>query len=230
MAPLVGSNILLMPGFIYGLIKIRKTRNYRTAALYLWLFGFVLIYATQLPVTYQHARYLIPLIPVYICLSLPGVIEIFLRIKANKLGRIIGQVWILTTMLVCIGFAFLGAKAYSLDVAIIETEMVEPSKWIYTNTLPEAVIAAHDIGALGYFGQRTVIDLAGLINKDVIPIINDPQEILKYIMETGADYLMIFPGWYGIPLVPPSDSVYAGQYGFAKQSGGENMKIYIINK
>lgn len=229
-APLVGSNIILLPGFIYGLINIIKARNYRTAAFYLWLFGFVLIYATQLPVTYQHARYLIPLIPVFICLATPGMIEIYLRIKEHRIGQIIGKAWIISLILISIGFAYLGAKAYSKDVAVIETEMVEPSKWIYSNTPSEAVIAAHDIGALGYFGKRTVIDLAGLINKEVIPIISDPQQINEYIKKSEADYLMIFPGWYGKPIVPPSDLVYSGKYAFAIESGGEKMEIYIINK
>ncbi len=77
----------------------------------------------------------------------------------------------------------LGGKAYASDVAIIETEMVEPSRWINNNTPPGAIIAAHDIGALGYFGDRFVIDLAGLINKDVVPIITNPEELTKYLKE-----------------------------------------------
>ena len=42
---------------------------------------------------------------------------------------------------------------------------------------PEAVIAAHDIGALGYFGGRSLVDLAGLTDPDLIPILRDEKAL-----------------------------------------------------
>lgn len=226
--PLIGSSVLLLPGFFLWIIQTLQSKNFRAGALYLWLFGFILIYSVKLPVTYQHARYLIPIIPVYIGLSLPGMIEIYNKYIDQRVGRVFGNAWVIATIIVNIGFAYLGSKAYATDVAIIETEMVEPSKWINLNTDETTIIAAHDIGALGYFGKRKVIDLAGLVNHEVIPIINDPQNILEYVKASNADLLMIFPGWYGEPFYDPSESIYTGHYYFAINSGGERMQIFPI--
>ena len=138
--------------------------------------------------------------------------------------------WLLSSIFISIGFYILGAKAYASDVAIIETEMVEPSRWIKNNTPPNAVIAAHDIGALGYFSDRFVLDLAGLINKDVVPIVTNPEKLTKYLKESNAEYLMIFPNWYSESLVPESQSVYKGIFPYATQAGGESMEIYKLKK
>ena len=97
---------------------------------------------------------------------------------------------------VLISFWVLGAGAYAQDVSIIESEMVVSSRWIAAHTAPGAVVAAHDIGALGYFGGRPVLDLAGLISPEVIPILRDEVSLAGYMNQNGADYLMTFPGWY----------------------------------
>jgi hypothetical protein len=225
---LVGSNLFLLPGFIYGLLSAIKTKNPVQTFMALWFFGFILLYAIKLPVTYQHGRYLIPLIPVYLCLSIPGVLKLIEIMSRRRIGWVIGQVWLFSTILVSFGFYILGARAYGSDVAIIETEMVEPSLWIKNNTPLDSIIAAHDIGALGYFGDRFVIDLAGLINKDVVPIVTNPRELTKYLKKSEAEYLMIFPNWYSEPLVSESQSVFKGTFMFATQAGGESMEIYKL--
>ena len=74
---------------------------------------------------------------------------------------VLQKVWGITLVIVLTIFLVLGAvQAYALDVAIINTEMVATAKWIAANTPDDALIAAHDIGALGYYGQRNVLDLA----------------------------------------------------------------------
>jgi hypothetical protein len=227
---LVGSNLFLLPGFIFGLLSAIKTRKLDQISIYLWLFGFILLYAVKLPVTYQHGRYLIPIIPVYLYLSILGLFNFIEIISSRRIGWVIGQVWLLSSIFISIGFYILGAKAYASDVAIIETEMVEPSRWIKNNTPPNAVIAAHDIGALGYFSDRFVLDLAGLINKDVVPIVTNPGALTKYLKGSKAEYLMIFPNWYSESLVPESQSVYKDIFPYATQAGGESMEIYKLKK
>lgn len=226
--PMVGGNLLLIPGFIYAIYSSFRNKEIHIIAFAIWLFGFVLMYSLSLPVTYQHGRYLIPIIPIYLCLSIPGVFQIFEKIKQKKLGFVTQMVWSVSIILVSAAFGYLGAKAYANDVAVIETEMVEPSKWIANNTPADSRIAAHDIGALGYFGNRYVIDLAGLVNKEVVPILTDPVGLRSFLKETAASYLMIFPNWYSTPLVSESRSVFLGKYDYVQQMGGERMEIYNL--
>ena len=64
-APLVGSFALLWPGLIFGF-----RRSWLQIA---WAISFLLSYVLRLPVTYQHARYLIPVLPVLIAVAGSGL-------------------------------------------------------------------------------------------------------------------------------------------------------------
>ena len=134
--------------------------------------------------------------------------------------------WIVSTMLVMIIFVFMGADAYATDVAIIETEMVNTAIWINEFTEQDAIIAAHDIGALGFYGNRLIIDLAALISPEVIPYINDEVQIIEFLNKRHPDYLMTFENWYNI-LPLNKTLVYSSTSMFSIEAGGSSMQVYI---
>ena len=103
--------------------------------------------------------------------------------------------------------------------------MVDTAQWIAQNTKPDALVAAHDIGALGYFGKRNLLDLAGLVSPEVIPFIRDEALLAEYLDEQQADYLMTFPDWYP-ELVKKANLVYESHGIFSPMQGGENMRVY----
>ena len=139
--------------------------------------------------------------------------------------RVFSKVWLLSAISILGMFWIMGAKAYAEDVAIIESEMVATAQWIQKNTSPNALIAAHDIGALGYFAQRDIVDLAGLISPDVIPFIRDELLLEKFLNQQHADYLVTFPGWYPY-LVSRAELIFSTNAIFAPMLGGENMAVY----
>jgi hypothetical protein len=49
---------------------------------------------------------------------------------------------------------------------------------------------------MGFYGQRSLVDLAGLVNPEVIPFIRDEVKIHAYIVESGAAYFVCFNDWY----------------------------------
>jgi hypothetical protein len=124
-------------------------------------------------------------------------------------------------------FWMLGARAFALDVAIIESEMVDTAQWINRNTPGDALIAAHDIGALGYFGGRSIIDLAGLVSPEVIPIIRDEHAIANFLEGQKADFLVTFPGWYPY-LSSRAAPIYSTGGNFSPHLEGENMAVYRL--
>jgi len=130
-------------------------------------------------------------------------------------------------VVVSLVFYVLGASSYSKDVAIIQSEMVTTAKWIGENTPEDALVAAHDIGALGYYGKRKIIDLAGLVSPEVISFIRDENQLLIYLDRKGADYLMTFPGWYPF-IVSHFEQVYNTNNPYSPAEGGENMAIYEV--
>jgi hypothetical protein len=143
----------------------------------------------------------------------------------QMMRRVVSRVWILTVAAITIIYWVRGARAYAQDVAIIETEMVAAAHWISTQTPPESLVAAHDIGALGYFGEREILDLAGLVSPEVIPILRDESALTDLLDRRHADYLMTFPGWYPA-LTLRAAPVYTTGGQFAPAAGHENMVVY----
>ena len=141
--------------------------------------------------------------------------------------RIVGRVWLLTGILVLVIFWYQGMRAYSTDVAIIQSEMVKMANWVNENTPRDSLIAAHDIGALGYFSNRRLVDLAGLISPEVIPFIRDEQKLRLFLDQKQADYLVTFPGWYP-DLVKELIPIYSTGSSYSPASGGENIAIYAL--
>jgi len=40
-----------------------------------------------------------------------------------------------------------------------------------------------------------LIDLAGLVSPDVIPLLGDDSQLWGFIQENGAGYVITYPGW-----------------------------------
>jgi len=138
---------------------------------------------------------------------------------------VLSRAWAVACGVVAVAFLALGARAYGQDVAVIQTEMVATALWIEANTAPDDLVAAHDIGAVGYFARRRLLDLAGLISPEVLPFLRDEAALEAYLDAQGADYLMTFPGWYP-RLADGRTPVYQSPAPFAPASGGENMAVY----
>ena len=196
----VGVNILLLPGMVYAAWKSVKDRSFVLTAILIWCLGYGLIYALRLPVSYQHGRYMMPVIAPLMLLGTAGTLQL-MRLLSDHNKRvhwITSRVWVLSIALIGTVFLFRGLGQYSQDVKAINLLMVNSAKWIEANTEPSDIIAVHDIGAAGYFGQRTILDLAGLVNPEIIPYIRDEGALEKYITEKKADYLVVLKEWYPI--------------------------------
>ena len=227
--PLVGAQALFLPGIIATVWLATRSgqRRWRLLLPLGWAISFTLAYTLRLPVTYQHGRYLIPLIPVLAVCGAGGMGHILHLSASKRIPRIVSRAWLMATGLLAIIFWFIGAGAYARDTQIIETEMVATARWINRHTPPSALVAAHDIGALGYFGQRKILDMAGLVSPQVIPFIRDETRLRLWLTDSGADYLVTFPGWYPALTRPlAAVEVFHTQAPFSPAAGGENMTVY----
>lgn len=224
--PAVGAGSLLIPGLFIALWSSIRRRDWKIIALVLWWLGYTAIYALRLPVTYQHGRYLIPAMPVIFLIGLAGSQRILkINYPENRAGWAVGRIILVSLLAVQLLLIYQGAQAYGEDVAIIETEMVATAHWLNLNTEPDALIAVHDIGAVGYFSRRPLLDLAGLVSPEVIPFIRDEIRLAEYLDRRHAEYLVTFPDWYPY-LVSRASAVYTTGGSFSPQSGGENMTVY----
>ncbi len=95
-----------------------------------------------------------------------------------------------------LAFWFNGTRAYILNVRSLESQHMVVARWLRDHTPPDAVIATQDIGVLAYFSDRRLIDMAGLTEPAVVPIMHQPEQMAAYIRAQGADYVVIFPSHY----------------------------------
>lgn len=224
--PLIGVGAILAPGGIYAIIQAIQKRNIFILSAALWIVGTILIYAWRLPVVYQHGRYVIPVIPIWILICLFGLSEIRSIVQKHRLPRIFFRAWQISIPIVAVAFLIQGGAAYAMDTAVIESNMVDTAKWVNENTPTDSVIAVHDIGAMGYFSGRRLIDLAGLVNPEIISIIRNEGKLSDYLDQHSADYLVAFPNWYS-ELTRGKQVVFKSRDDFVRRYDQPPMTVYL---
>ncbi len=223
--PLVGMGLALLPGALLWVVSASRRRDWGSLACIAWLVGYLFLYAWRLPVTYQHGRYIIPAMPIFFTFGLAGMLDYFSRPNPSRLRWMMQTFWRVAVGVIALAFWVRGAGAYAQDVAVIESEMVAAAQWVAENLPSGTLVAAHDIGALGYYGGHDLVDLAGLVSPDVIPFIRDEIRLAAYLDERGVQYLVAFPDWYPL-LTRDLQPLYITRASFAPALGQENMTIY----
>lgn len=234
-----GPLVFLIPGLLVAFVGLVRRRA-RTSAkpdspagslLWLplvWVGLLVAVYAVRLPVVYHHGRYLMPLLPVLIIYGWAGTTRILRglgRLRLRKLAATIPVVMVLATIILWIN----GARLYAWDVKYINDEQVRVGLWLANNTPPGALVATHDIGAIGYFSQRKLVDTAGLITPEVIPFVRDQKRILALVQEKKVNYFAMLPDWYPRLVDSPElRLVYEVHEDYVTKAGTRNMRVYQV--
>jgi len=192
-----GGQLLLVPGAIYGLIMlVRRVRQDRRAVLYLgpllWAAALILLYTLRLPAYYQHGRYVIPALAPFISVGVGGTLLLAAK-RRRPLSRVLTRSLMIVALAVFAIFWVMGASIFGRDVQMIQSEMVAASRWLAEHVPPDQLLAVHDIGAVGYFAPRPMLDLAGLVSPEVIPIIRDADALMALMKARGVRYLMVLP-------------------------------------
>ncbi len=234
--PLIaGGQLALIPGVIAaGVLLLWRWRRDSTAALLLvpliWAIALIGLYAARLPAPYQHGRYVIPALPSLILFGGVGTALIWRWGKSSPGRRIVSRTLAITGIALFIVFWGIGWQQYGRDVQIIQSEMVVTARWLRDNLEPDQLLAVHDIGAVGYFAPRPILDLAGLVSPEVIPIIRDADALWALMQQRGARYLMALPDQ--IPGQNPRDPrlcpVFSSGGRWAPAAGGANMVVYAL--
>ena len=220
---LAGPCLVIFPGSVAWLIMSLRKRDWSTLACFIWFAGYLLLYVERLPV-YQHGRYIMPAMPVFFLWGLAALMEF---LSSNKFGRyhwIISTGWKSLVGALSVVFWLVSANTYANAVALIESEMVVSAKWVAENVPPDEIIAAHDIGALGYFDEHELIDLAGLVSPEVIPFIRNEEKLAEYLDTQGVRYLIAFPDFYP-QLSQQAEPAFITD-GFGVEAGGNSMVVF----
>lgn len=233
---LVGGQFLLLPGAVYFIYStLRRSRQDRRHLSHLlpalWVVALVALYAARLPAAYQHGRYVMPAMPSVIVMGIVGTAWLVKAGHSSAAGRVLSRSNALAAAAAFVYFGcILGPNIFRQDVRIIEEEMVAPARWIASTIPLGELLAVHDIGAVGYFAPRPILDIAGLVSPEVIPIVRDEQALWELLQSRDARYLMAFPDQ-----VPGGDvshrflcPVYQSSGRASPSVGGPKMVIYRL--
>jgi hypothetical protein len=222
LAPILASPFLvLIPGAVIWLVKRIRSWDWGVLASLLWVLGYIGIYFASLP-AYQHGRYIIPALPV---MYLWGILGFFKIVLTPQVNRRLAFVWQTLTIVLCLAFTFLGARQNANDVLWVESEMVATAKWVNQNLPSDTLLAVHDIGALGFYIQNPIVDMAGLITPQVVPFIRDEARLAQYLDSNSVDYLITFPSFYP-QLTSQRELVFQAGMDVQLEGLGENMGVY----
>ena len=238
---LIWDNLFLLPFYVLGLGILLRPASLPS----LWSVGLPLVYAFLHTGLYQHGRYLIPLIPCNAAIGIAGLLE------AQRMAARRGWRWragetrffrknlvsVLVSLLVVAGTAWhlpAMASKYTWNVDNINQMHVALGHWVVENTPPDAVLALNDIGAITYISERQIVDLAGLVTPEIVPLLRTSDrasQLADFMAERGVQYVIIFPNWFP-DLVARRDllePVHQVTLEHNTICGGETMVVYCAH-
>lgn len=220
----------------------------------LWVVCYPVAARIILPLTRHHARYMIPMTPFHAILAVLGILAT-VQVLCHSVGKIRGGIadpnrfvqtqvlWAILAAVVVLS-AVPGlvrwSKVYGRNVYSINHQHVAMARWLRQATRPDAVVATHDIGAIGAISRRTVIDLFGLVTPTmihkvdhVIPTIGTPSMwYLERLQSSGATYLIGYPEW--LPFMREAPGCFAELHHARLEEvdicGGADMVAYCIDR
>jgi len=213
--------LVLIPGALVWLVKRIRDHNWGALAGLIWFFGYFAIYFARLP-AYQHGRYIIPALPIMYLWGILGFLEL---VSSPKLNKRIVALWQITIVVLTIAFEFIAARQNAYDIFWIESQMVTTARWVEQNIPSDARLAVHDIGALGFYVENPLVDMAGLISPEVVPFIRDQDRLAEYLDANSVDFLVAFPSLYP-QLTSNRESLFEAGLEFEALQFDENMHVF----
>lgn len=200
--------ILIIPFFI-ALLKIVfdsvKKKYNRFLLPLLFVFILIFIYWYNLPYAHRFGRYLMPVIPFYILLFSYGSREFFKLMSGYLKEKNISNALSVGILLIAIVLSVISYSAnkitYQDQCRHISLRQVTTAKWLKENTPENSIIATHDVGAIGFYSGRKIIDVAGLINPENISKLMDKnysETMVDYMKSKGVTYLAFLREWYRV--------------------------------
>jgi len=194
------------PLFIFPLILFAR----KVISLpYLWFYYsiFYLFYLLLFPGAISHywCRYQHIFIPIIIIAISGGVFEL-IRMCEKRALKISMVVLIMSCLVYNQRVSFVNTeKIYSGEIECAKNTLIDLAIWLKDNTPEDSLIVLHDIGVVGYFSGRSIVDLVGLTNADVRkyywdqntkkPLPIKERRAIDYLKEKKPDYLVMIPEW-----------------------------------
>lgn len=204
-----GAYALVMFGFIVSVISgfisfFRK--KYNNSYLYIiFILALVFIYWYKLPYAHRFGRYLMPAIPFMVLLAGMGFRDASKYIagflKSQQAYKTVSVILFGVTIALAVKNYAENKQNYISECKYISDRQVAAAKWINKNTKEDDIIATHDVGAIGYYSGRKIVDVAGLVTPGLITKISDIDYVnymTDFLNKSGVKYVAFLREWYRV--------------------------------
>ncbi len=177
---IASNNIILFLAFAWGIWSLRKEKQFRP--LFMLAIGLPLLQAFVAPQFRQSGRYFFSVLPLVI---LGGMAA---WNKTGRAGRIIPILIILAGLAETGRWAMISAES----VRNINDQHLAVVSWLQQNIQPDDTLAIDDVGAIGYFLNRPVIDLTGLMTPSIWELHEHQDSVWRTARAMGANLFVIY--------------------------------------
>jgi arabinofuranosyltransferase len=167
-----------------------------------WGLGYLAVSAALTPMPFHFCRYQLPVLPfllVFLTEAVQAAADWSGRCRPRVATAIAAAVLALPAL---INLPHGPANATICAKNILEMHMTV-GRMLARMSAPGDTIATMDIGAIGYYSDRKIVDLVGLVTPEVVPYVRGkgftPERsasLLQYLRRVRPDFIAVFPAAY----------------------------------
>ncbi len=184
---LTSNNAIIFAFLIAGIWLLSHKPQYYL--LYIIALGLPLLQAFIAPQFRHHGRYFFPILPLIIILGIAAWQEIEQRMHPQAIIRIVA-----VTLISLAGVFETGrwAMIEAESVRNINDQHLAAVGWLRQNMLPTDTLAVDDVGAIGYFSHKPIIDLTGLMTPSLWSLQHNQDSVWGAARTMGANLFVIY--------------------------------------
>ena len=164
---------------------LRKQKEF--LLLEIFGFGLPILLAFIAPQFRHHGRYFFEVFPLLIILGIVVSVKLFFG-QSKKVVLCIQSVFLITALIGASRGILLSAES----VTNINDQHLAAASWIKENTSENDKLAVDDVGAIGYFTERQLVDLTGLISPEFYPLQKNQQLVWHEARKQRAKLFIIY--------------------------------------
>ena len=192
-------------GVAVAVLGIVRRRESGRPAYVLWPLLLFLAYWVKLPYLYQEGRYLMPVLPFVILFAMLGLAA---TVSTVRKWATVFQNSTITTGVTAAIVALVVIQTvialwtmrggYADDCRYINDRQVRTALWIRDNLPTTARIATHDVGAIGFYSGRRVVDMVGLVSPSMIRNIGSFDCLNRFLVCEHTTHLAMLRNWFEV--------------------------------
>jgi tetratricopeptide (TPR) repeat protein len=201
-----GAYGIVMVGFIFSVFKLlfdlTKKRYNQNLIYIVFIFALIFVYWYKLPYAHRFGRYLMPAIPFFLLVSAIGFRDLAKLLgsyfKSRNFAIVSGMIILSVILVLSIKDYNENKRLYAEQCEYIFDRQVAAALWIRNNSQESDIIATHDVGAIGYYSNRKIVDVAGLITPELIDKIHDKNYspyVTEFLKKHNVKYLLFLREW-----------------------------------